>query len=379
MAFDPTNAADSSAKDSPIIIQTEGSSFNIGVQLDETNYDIWSQLMEMHIAEKQKYSFIKGSIPIPEEGTPEYDKWNPDNQRVKRWLLMSMKPAIMKRYIRVPTAREIWKSLTAAFYDGADELQVFSLNQRAFTAKQRGRPLTEYYGELTEIFSELDHRDKVVMESPKDVESYRKSIQRLRVHIFLAGLDNDLEQIRGEILRKDPIPNLEEVYALVRREDLRRQTMMTETDTAAMVARNHSSWQNPDKRTGSLNRKNDSQSKDRGSNSKYPPCSVCGLTGHSKKSCYEVVGYPDWWKDSRNRRMNQTKDGDDKQASGLLTTTGTSGKALNSVSVMNNTWVIDSGATDHMTSESRQVIPLASSSQTFVSTANGAPIPVVGT
>ena len=60
------------------------------------------------------------------------------------------------------------------------------------------------------------------MESPNDVESYRKSIQRLRVHIFLAGLDNELEQIRGEILRKDPVPELEEVYALVRRESLRR-------------------------------------------------------------------------------------------------------------------------------------------------------------
>ncbi|KAM7529603.1 hypothetical protein LguiB_033013 [Lonicera macranthoides] len=135
---------------------------------------------------------------------------------------MLMKPKIMKRYVRVPTAREIWKSLTTAFYDGIEELQVFSLNQRAFTAKQRGRPLTEFYGKLTKIFSNLDHCDKVVMESPKDVESYRKSIQCLRVNIFLVGLDNELEQIRGEILWKDSVPDLEEAYALVRQEALRR-------------------------------------------------------------------------------------------------------------------------------------------------------------
>ena len=86
------------------------------------------------------------------------------------------------------------------------------MNQRAFTTKQSVRPLSEYYGKLIEIFSELDHRDKVVMESPNNIESYRKSIQCLRVHIFLAGLDNKRKQIRGEIiLRKDPISELEEV------------------------------------------------------------------------------------------------------------------------------------------------------------------------
>lgn len=40
------------------------------------------------------------------------------------------------------------------------------------------------------------------MESKNDVESYRKSVQRLRVHIFLAGLEDELEQVHGEILRK---------------------------------------------------------------------------------------------------------------------------------------------------------------------------------
>ncbi|KAM7463370.1 hypothetical protein LguiA_031491 [Lonicera macranthoides] len=291
---------------------------------------------------------------------------------------MSMKPEIMKRYIRIPTAREIWKSLSTAFHDGADELQVFSLNQRTFTAKQGGRSISEFYGELTEIFSELDHRDKVAMECSNNEESYMKSIQRLRVHIFLAGLDNELEQIRGEILQKDPVPELEAVYAMVRRETLRRQTMNTETDIAALAVCNQApsnpNWRNSEKRLSSGNRPNDS----RGFTSKYPPYFVCGLTGHSKKGCYEIIGYPDWWKDSRNRRPGQNTEGGNKQASSLLTTTGTSGMALHSVSVLNNTWVIDSGATDHMTSNSNMVTTLNPSSQTFVSTTNGAPVPVVG-
>ena len=55
-----------------------------------------------------------------------------------------------------------------------------------------------------------------------NIASYHKLPKRQRVHIFLAGLEGDFEQVRSEILRKDPIPELEECYALVQREDVRR-------------------------------------------------------------------------------------------------------------------------------------------------------------
>ena len=159
-------------KSTPIIIQHEGSSFNSGIVLNETNYDLWSHMLEMQIAEKEKLSFIRGTSLPPKEKDEGYEKLYSENQKVKRWLLMSMSPEIMKRYIRLPTARDIWKALSKAFYDGADELQVFTLNQRAFSAKQNGKPLSIYYGELTKIFSELDHHNKVVMVDEIDIASY---------------------------------------------------------------------------------------------------------------------------------------------------------------------------------------------------------------
>ena len=123
-----SNSKTSGNKSAPVIIQSEGSLFNAGIVLDETNYDLWSQIMEMHIAAKEKLSFICGNSHSPTEKDDGYEKWYADNQKVKRWLLMSMSPEIMKPYIRLPTARDIWKALSKAFYDGADELQVFVLN-----------------------------------------------------------------------------------------------------------------------------------------------------------------------------------------------------------------------------------------------------------
>jgi hypothetical protein len=88
-----------------------------------------------------------------------------------------MSPDIMKRYIRLRTAREIWNALSKAFYDGSDESQLFSLNQKAFSTKQMGRPLSTYYSDLKEIFQELDHRDRTEMKDPDDVITYRRSIE----------------------------------------------------------------------------------------------------------------------------------------------------------------------------------------------------------
>ncbi|XP_068667810.1 uncharacterized protein [Aristolochia californica] len=177
-----------------IHVQSENSGFTTNVTLTEVNYDVWSQIMEMQIAGQEKFEYIMGKTPFPQETDNSYAKWYAKNQKVKGWLLTSMSPDIMKRYIQLSTAREIWNALEKTFYDGSDESQLFSLNQRAFSTKQTGRPLSTYYGDFVEIFQDLDHRDSIIMKDPDDVIAYRKSVERLRVHIFLNGLDAEFEQ-----------------------------------------------------------------------------------------------------------------------------------------------------------------------------------------
>ncbi|KAM1066691.1 hypothetical protein ACFX2B_021831 [Malus domestica] len=60
------------------------------------------------------------------------------------------------------------------------------------------------------------------------------------------------------------------------------------------------------------------------------------------------------------------------------TNTGNNGKALKvSASVMNNTWIIDSGATEHMTCDSRKVQTLKPSTKNVVGVATGSHAPVI--
>ena len=69
---------------SPVIhVQTENSGFNAGITLNETNYDIWSQIIEMNIAGREKLDYIMGDSPQPEAKDPLYPKWYAENQKVK--------------------------------------------------------------------------------------------------------------------------------------------------------------------------------------------------------------------------------------------------------------------------------------------------------
>ena len=100
------------------------------------------------------------------------------------------------------------------------------------------------------------------------------------------------------------------------------------------------------------------------------------------------MGYPEWWNHSRDSRKKnskkasiativktKTEDDSDEKSSALVAAAGNGGKVLNIFThVSNSAWIIDSGATDHMTFDYRHVSPLKSSSQNSVSTANGTSI-----
>ncbi|KAG6790446.1 hypothetical protein POTOM_006600 [Populus tomentosa] len=149
-------------------------------------------------------------------------------------------------------------------------------------------------------------------------------------------------KVRGEVLRKDPPLGLQASFAYVRREADRKKAMKMEVDKR-----------------------------------------------HSKSRCFELIGYPENWDKTRDPRCNksrasiaETKNDPDQiadRASSMVSATGRDGKVLStSTSIMNNTWIIDSGATEHMTCNSRQVPSLKTSAHTEVNVANGNVVPVIG-
>ncbi|XP_061357837.1 uncharacterized protein LOC133302109 [Gastrolobium bilobum] len=106
---------------SNIIIQQDSSSFSITVVLDDHNYPLWSQLLDMRIGARNKTGYLTGATKQPPAADPFFDTWVTENKKVKSWLIDSMSPPLMQRFIRIECASEIWDAVRRTFFDGSDE------------------------------------------------------------------------------------------------------------------------------------------------------------------------------------------------------------------------------------------------------------------
>jgi hypothetical protein len=108
-----------------------------------------------------------------------------------------------------------------------------------------------------------------------------------------------------------------------------------------------------------------------------------------------LIGYPEWWDFAKAPRKRNSKTNhhafvavfepshastnNPEKASSFVATSGNVGKALHtSTPVSHSEWIIDSGATNHMTFNNNHIQSIKTSDQHIVSTADGTPSPVLG-
>ena len=107
--------------DSPIVL---------GIELDGSNYALWSQVVEMYISSKDKLGYINEDLPQPLEIHQFFQKWQTKNAIVKGWLINSMESSLVGNFIRFLTAKQVWDSIATTYFDGSDTSQVYDLRRR---------------------------------------------------------------------------------------------------------------------------------------------------------------------------------------------------------------------------------------------------------
>lgn len=129
---------------------------SIGIKLDGSNYGLWSQVVEMYIAGKDKLGYINGDTPQPEPSDPVFRKWRTENAIVKGWLINSMDLTLIGNFIRFPTAKMVWDAIATTYFDWTDTSQVYGLKRRVTRMRQAGGSIEEYYNGLQGLWREID-------------------------------------------------------------------------------------------------------------------------------------------------------------------------------------------------------------------------------
>jgi transposase InsO family protein len=258
----------------------------VPIKLDGKNYPIWCQSILMCLKAREKLRHIREAPPARTD--PAFNRWDIEDTTVKGWICNSLDKNLYGKFLRYPTAKEVWDAIATTFYDGSDSAQVYDLNKRVHRIKQAGRPVEIYYNELLDLWLEIDFRRPNPMLCAADIESFDKFVQESRIYTFLDGLDDKLDMERANILQMTPFPTLEQAFARVRKEVTRQGVMNTEVETehlapAAMYSKGY-----------------------KGMDKSHLKCTHCGMTKHTKEQCFKLVGYPDWFKEKRKEKNSGT-------------------------------------------------------------------------
>ncbi|KAE8673438.1 Detected protein of unknown function [Hibiscus syriacus] len=313
-------------------------------KLNGNNFLQWSQSVKLFIRGRGKFSYLSGTNTKPAEEDEESERWEAENSMIMSWLINSMDPSVGRTYLFLPTAHDIWNAV--------NETILISGTQ-----------------------------DNATMNGVvQDRALFQKMVEKERVFEFLVGLNKKLDEVKGRILGREPLPSTREVFSEVRREESRRTVMLgghspNPTESSALFS-------------GQPPRHNDRRNdRDR------PICEHCNKPRHTKAKCWKVHGKPDEnfsaYQNSRNEKgfhasfedaskepkpasepsafskeqleqlyqlmsshsISNTPNPSSYIASSSLAQKGTYPIAFIAGS-KSNPWIIDSRATDHMTGSS---------------------------
>ena len=127
------------------------------------------------------------------------------------------------------------------------------------------------------------------MKDPGDIIVYNQLIQKNRLYQFLAGIHQTFDKDRRDLLLLYTLPTVGEAYASIRREVLRRGIMKTEPSSDLESPGSGGVFT----AKGRTYRREDDKS--------HLKCTYCGGTRHTRNECFKLVGYPEWWPDTKKK------------------------------------------------------------------------------
>ncbi|RVW56445.1 Retrovirus-related Pol polyprotein from transposon RE1 [Vitis vinifera] len=329
-----------------------------GHKLNGHNYLQWSQSMLLLICGKGKDEYLTRKAVMPETTEPGFKKWKIENSMIMSWLINSMNNDIGENFLMFGTAKDIWDAAKETYSSSENISELFQVESALHDFRQGEQTVTQYYNTLTRYWQHLDLFETHSWKCSDDAATYRKIVEQKRLFKFFLGLNRELDDVRGRIMGIKPLPSLREAFSEVRREESRKKVMMGSKeqpaptlDASALAARSFNS-------SGG-----DRQKRDR------PWCDYCKKPGHYKETCWKLHGKPTDWKP----KPRVDKDGRAYVATNFESTSvpepspfnkeqmemlqkllsqvgsgSTTGVAFTANRGGMKSWIVDTGASDHM-------------------------------
>ncbi|KAF3784918.1 hypothetical protein EJ110_NYTH29198 [Nymphaea thermarum] len=226
----------------------------------------------MGIAGCGRIVYINGRKIEPAETNVAWATWFLEDNQVKTWIVNSVSPEIQPLILRKRTARDMWVILEQMYGQKKKIIRVYQLTKDVYSLRQGEHSVADFYATLKCKWEELDYYSDDTWDCPQDQVRHLAKEWENRVFLFLAGLNDDFEGIRSQILNSDRLPSVEEVYSRVEAEEQRRLVItekkgdhISYNERSALVSRGPVGAGRPPRK-----------------------CTHCKKTGHTMDFCWDL-------------------------------------------------------------------------------------------
>ena len=346
--------------------------------------------MMRSLTARNKLAFINGNLKKPTDDPIKSLKWERANDVVSSWILSSISESIQAGHVYSEIAENIWNELYET-YNKSDGSVIFNIHQKINSLTQNESSLSEYYNKLYFLRKEFDGLTDITVRTCEAATKLNDHAKLMKLMQFLNGLDDSYNQVKSHILLMEPLPTVKSAFSILSREEsLQKGGSMSSSSSKPGPSAFASKFNN-----NKFNSNTNNTNRSRNQNNQIPVCKHCNIKGHTIDKCYKLVGYPKDFKprsdfsNNYNRSFNNNSNfknfsrnnstletssstcgqsnntdkhfltseqynkfirliSDNQGTEELPANANMAGMALNSF-VTSPKWVIDSGASQHMT------------------------------
>uniref|UniRef100_A0A803MEL1 Uncharacterized protein n=1 Tax=Chenopodium quinoa TaxID=63459 RepID=A0A803MEL1_CHEQI len=306
------------------------------------DYKSWRRYIEIALTSKKKIYFVLGTVlrSTYAQDAVKADQWDTCNSMVISWIHACLSDTIKNSVLYINSARETWIQLENRFSMGNGSRK-YKLNKDLYQLKQHNNSINEYYTAMSSLWEELDSMNAlpVISEPSADVRNLLNVVARnqedSRLFQFLNGLDDHFSAMRSQMLMLTPLPTVESACSMLQQEESQREVLLPQADPDI------SAILNP------VNNAGKGKASDQPWNSKAAP-RLAATTQTSQAGAGTVTFTQQQFEQflkhfpSPNAvKGSETDEELDINFSGMV--------SCHHASTLKYGWIIDSGASDHMT------------------------------
>ncbi|BAB10876.1 polyprotein [Arabidopsis thaliana] len=322
-------------------------------KLTSTNFLMWRRQVHALLDGYDLAGYVDGSIEEPHttvtvhgvtSPNPEYKLWKRQDKLIYSGLIGAISVAVQPLLSQATTSAQIWRKLVDT-YANPSRGHKQQIREQIKQWKKGSRSIDDYVLGLTTRFDQLALLEEAIPHEDQ-------------IAYILGGLSDDYRRVIDQIEGRDISPSITELHEKLINFELKLQAMVPDSSTpvtanAASYNNNNNGRNNRSSSRGNQNNQwqqnqtQQSRSNNRGSQGKgyQGRCQICGVHGHSARRCSQFQPY------GGSGGSQSVPSGYPTNGYSPSPMAPWQPRANIATAPPFNPWVLDSGATHHLTSD----------------------------